>query len=169
MEIIKCLIYILLFVSSTTIGFLMSKKYEKRVQQLKDFKFALTIFKTKIRFTYAPLKDIFEDISKSISSKTSQVFKLVSECLEVENATNCWDRALNDIELEITNEDKETIRPLGKLLGKTDLEGQLSEIDLCLTFLEKQIEKSEMERDKNSKLYKTLGSIAGIGIIIILL
>lgn len=169
MGIIKCLIYILLFASSTTIGFLMSKKYEKRVQQLKDFKSALTIFKTKIRFTYAPLKDIFEDISKSISSKTSQVFKLVSECLEVENATNCWDRALNDIELEITNEDKETIRPLGKLLGKTDVEGQLSEIDLCLTFLEKQIEKSEMERDKNSKLYKTLGSIAGIGIIIILL
>lgn len=169
MEIIKYLIYILLFASSTTIGFLMSQKYEKRVQELKDFKSALTVFKTKIRFTYAPLKDIFEDISKSISSKTSQVFRLASEYMEKENATDCWYKALDDIELEITKEDKETIKSLGKLLGKTDLEGQISEIDLCLNFLEKQIEKSEIERDKNSKLYKALGSIAGIGIIIILL
>ena len=56
----------------------------------------------------------------------------------------------------------------GKLLGKTDIKGQLSQIELTQKLIEKQIEKAEFEKNKNSKLYKTIGIISGIAICIIL-
>ena len=57
----------------------------------------------------------------------------------------------------------------GKLLGKTDKKGQISEIEISQSFIEKQIEKAEQEKNKNSKLYKSLGVSLGIGIVIILI
>ena len=55
------------------------------------------------------------------------------------------------------------------MLGKTDLEGQVTQINLTCEFLDKQIEKAEEERKKNEKLYKTLGTVIGMAIVIILI
>lgn len=169
MLLLKWILYALVLGTSTSIGFLVSQKYQKRVEQLRDFKSAFSIFKTKIRFTYAPLKDIFNDIGNSIKSNSSEVFRNTIKYMEELNATDSWNKAVQETDLELTKEDREAICSLGKLLGKTDLEGQINEIDLCLTFLETQTQKAEIEKDKNAKLYKTLGTITGIGIIIILL
>jgi stage III sporulation protein AB len=57
---------------------------------------------------------------------------------------------------------------LSKLLGKTNLEGQVREIELTQSFLKKQIEDAEQERQKNEKLYKTLGMTIGLAIVILL-
>ena len=57
---------------------------------------------------------------------------------------------------------------MSKLLGKTNLEGQVSEIKLTQSFLKKQIEYAEQERQKNEKLYKTLGMTIGLAIVILL-
>ena len=54
------------------------------------------------------------------------------------------------------------------MLGKTDVEGQISEIKLVQNFLDTQIEQAEVERQKNEKLYKTLGGVLGLAIAIIL-
>lgn len=53
--------------------------------------------------------------------------------------------------------------------GKTDKKGQISEIEIAISFIEKQIEKAEDEKNKNSKLYKSLGIICGLAIVIILI
>ena len=55
----------------------------------------------------------------------------------------------------------------GKLLGKTDKKGQIGEIEITMEFIEKQIDKAELEKNKNSKLYKSLGILCGLGIVII--
>ena len=57
---------------------------------------------------------------------------------------------------------------MGKLLGKTDLDGQVSEIKLVQNFLTTQIDIAEKEKEKNEKLYRTLGGVIGIAIVIIL-
>ena len=55
----------------------------------------------------------------------------------------------------------------GRLLGKTDVAGQISEIEQVTQFLDTRIEQAEKERTKNEKLYRTLGGIIGAVLVII--
>ena len=55
------------------------------------------------------------------------------------------------------------------MLGKTDKEGQISRLELTKTFIEMQIENAKVEEQKNAKLYKTLGAVIGLAIVIILI
>ena len=55
------------------------------------------------------------------------------------------------------------------MLGKTDKEGQVSQIELAQTFITTQIKKAEKNEEKNAKLYKTLGATVGLALVIILI
>ena len=85
------------------------------------------------------------------------------------SAGEAWNIALRLDELNINEEDVGVLSNLSKLLGKTDLEGQISQIELTSQFLDKQIKKAEMKKEKNEKMYNALGMIIGIAIVIILI
>ena len=75
MFVFKCLILILMFGISLLIGIVLSKKYVNRLNELKDMKNALSMFETKIKFTYEPIPEIFEEISKSIKGSVGKIFE----------------------------------------------------------------------------------------------
>lgn len=166
---LKITIYSFIFLSSSAIGFLISKKYEERVKELKEFKNALNMFKTKIKFTYEPIPEIFKQISNSIDSKTGRIFELASYNMKLLTAGDAWNMAIDTDLLSINEEDKSILKNLSKLLGQTDMEGQVNQINLTTAFLDEQIEKAEKERAKNEKMYRTLGMIVGLAIVIILM
>ncbi len=155
----------IIFISSY-LGIYKAKEYENRVKELIKFKNALVMFKSKLEFTYEPIKNIFSDISKVIYKNNNNIFKKVIE--DENDIYTAWRNSVNT-EKNFTNEDKEVIEMIGKLLGKTDLKGQVSEINLGLNLVEKQIDIAETEKQKNVKLYKTIGAVTGIGICIILI
>lgn len=166
---LKIIIYSCIFLSCSAIGLLISKKYEERVMELKEFKNALNMFKTKVKFTYEPIPEIFEQISKQIETNTGRIFKLASCNMEVLAAGEAWDMAVDTNILSINEEDKSILKNLSKLLGQTDIEGQINQIELTSKFLDEQIEKAERERLKNEKMYRTLGMVIGLAIVIILM
>jgi len=165
---LKITIYLCIFISCSLIGMFVSKKYSNRVNELKEFKNALNIFKTKIKYTYDTLPEIFDEISRSLDSNISSVFKVASEKMNLCSAGEAWELALKMEDLSINSDDIDALKQLGKLLGKTDLDGQISRIDMTLEFLEKQIIIAEKLKYKNEKMYRTLGMIMGIAIVIIL-
>lgn len=166
---IKCIIFILIFSSSTYIGILISKQYSNRVNELNEFKIALNILKTKIRYTNEPLYNIFKGISGSLNGNVANLFKNICENMKNNLVGNAWENTIETEPLSIKKEDRQAIKTMGKLLGKTDLDGQISEIELTESFIETQIVDAQNEKVKNEKLYKTLGMVTGVGIIIILL
>lgn len=166
---LKIIIYAFIFLTSSGIGILISKKYEQRVNELKDFKNALNIFKTKIKFTYEPIPEIFMEISNSMNTKTGKIFELARRNLKVASAGEAWNMAIDCGILDINEEDKSILKDLSKLLGQTDAEGQVNQIELTSSFLDEQIKKAEKERVKNEKMYRTLGMIIGLAIVIILI
>lgn len=167
MLIIKNFILIFILIISTYIGFYKSKEYIKRVEELKKYENALNMFKAKIEFTYAPIKEIFENISKSIYQNQNNIFKMTIENLKYKDISEVWINSIENYDGSLNKEDKEIIKMFGKLLGKTDKNGQISEIKLSQNFIEAQIEKAEIEKLKNVKLYRSLGIIVGLGIIVI--
>ena len=91
------------------------------------------------------------------------------EQIKYKQAKVVWENCIQEADISINQEDKDVLKKLGKLLGQTDVEGQISEIEVTENFLDMQIEKAEEERKKNQKLYKTLGIVTGLVLVIILL
>ena len=164
---VKIVILILVFGSSFSIGKLIAGKYINRVKELKEMKSALNIFETKIKFTYESVPEIFEQIGNQMEGNIGSIFKESSKKMNDVSAGEAWIQSIEKTESNLNKEDKEIIKKLGKLLGRTDADGQISEIELVSNFLDTQIDIAENERSKNEKMYKTLGGIIGLTLVII--
>ena len=165
---IKYILLVTIFGLSTAIGLAISKTYENRVVELKEFKNILNIMKTKIKFTYEPLAEIFKQIANNNDTNVEKIFGQMANQITYYQTREVWENCIQDADISINQEDKDILKKLGKLLGQTDVDGQISEIDVTENFLNMQIEKAEEEKKKNQKIYKTLGITVGLIFVIIL-
>lgn len=169
MQVIKYFILFLIVLSSSLIGRFLSKRYIYRLEELEEMKNALSMFKSKIKFTYEPIPEIFEEISKNTNRNIGEIFKNAKDKMKNNNANIAWEEAVDETITNFKKEDKYVIKTLSKLLGQIDAEGQTSQIEITQNFLEKQIKEAEEEKNKNVKLYSRLGTTIGLAIVIILI
>ncbi len=116
MHIIKYILFVFIFLASIAIGRLLSKKYVDRVNELKDMKNALNIFKSKIKFTYEPIGEVFYEISKTMKNNVGEIFEKAMDKMKTEPASIAWENAVDESNNNLTSEDKQTIKMLSKLL-----------------------------------------------------
>ena len=168
MQILKYIILFLILVCCSLIGRYLSKKYVIRVKDLEEMKNALNIFKSKVKFTYEPIPEIFKEISGNVNHNVGQVFTLSREKMKDMTANIAWEEAVEESINGFSKEDKYVLKTLSKLLGQTDIEGQISQIEITEKFLDSQLKEAQKEREKNEKLYSKLGTTIGLAIAIIL-
>ena len=122
MILIKYIFLVLIFIGSCLIGFLISNKYKSRVKELKEFKEATNILENKIKFTYEPLGDIFDEITKITKNEKgiANIFQNASINMKNEDITKSWENAIDDSKqfLSLNKEDINILKGLGKLLRK---------------------------------------------------
>lgn len=123
MQVFKFILLMVIWGLSSTIGVLVSKKYSNRVKELKEIKNALNILETKIKFTYKPLPEIFDEIEKSMSDNISSIFKSASNKLQTVSAKEAWEYGIDNANLNLKQEDISIIKDLGKLLRKNRYRG----------------------------------------------
>lgn len=116
MQIIKYCMLFFVFVASALIGKYISQKYKYRLEELEEIKNALNIFKSKIKFTYEPIPEIFKEISKNTRNNISTFFNKVIEKMETQTASSAWEEAIDEFSGNLNKEDKQTIKTLSKLL-----------------------------------------------------
>lgn len=172
MQFIKWTSLILIFLLVTLLGNIISKKYKNRVKELKELKVILNTIETKIKFTQQPLTEIFKEIinGQQDNQNVNIIFKEASQNIGKDSFGRVWNEAISKsrTKLNLTDEDINIIEGMGKTLGTTDIDGQIKEIEIIKEFINNQIDKAEEDRKKNEKMYKMLGGITGIGIVIIL-
>ena len=168
MQGIKYILLFTIFGLSTAIGMAVSKTYENRVVELKEFKNMLNAIKTKIKFTYEPLAEIFKQLANKNDTNIERIFGQMANQITYYPTREVWENCIQDADISINQEDKDILKKLGKLLGQTDVEGQVSEIEVVESFLNIQIDKAEEEKKKNQKMYKTLGVTIGLIFVIVL-
>lgn len=171
MYMIKFILLTVLFCTSTSIGILISKRYSNRVQILKDLKNALNMFEVKINFSFETIPEIFREISDKFDGTTAKIFLNTVKYINEDNllAGEAWEKSVEVNGYNLKKEDINSIKTLGKLLGRTDIDGQVSQIELVSNFLEKQINEATESKNKNEKMYQKLGAIIGLIIVIVLI
>ncbi|MCI8309731.1 MAG: hypothetical protein HFJ45_06050 [Clostridia bacterium] len=60
MIVLKCINLFLIIIIPTYVGLTKAKGFRKREMELKEIKVALSMFRTKIEFTYEPIGEIFK-------------------------------------------------------------------------------------------------------------
>ena len=75
MQIVKYFMLLLIFISSSLIGKYISKKYTYRLKELEKKKNILNVFKSKIRFTYEPIPEIFREIANNTKENIAEIFE----------------------------------------------------------------------------------------------
>ena len=165
---IKYILIFFVFLAFTYIGNTYAKKYVSRVKELEKMQNLLNIFKSKIKFTGLTIQEIFNQIYDDNKDVVGDIFKRASLNMENMSAKDGWEKAIEESQdkLSLNKEDFTTIEILGKMLGNTDVEGQVSQIELTEKLIEDQIENA---KQKNTKLYKTLGVTVGLTAVILLL
>ena len=69
----------------------------------------------------------------------------------------------------LKSDDLEILSDIGKKLGTSDMEGQISMLNLQRTELEMRISAAEADCEKKTKLYRSLGVLAGAFISVMLI
>jgi stage III sporulation protein AB len=160
--------------ASGFLGYVLSQDFIKRPQELRTLQGLLQMLENEIKYMANVLSDAFEKVSRSSSSAISVFFKDTIEQLEKNNSLNsaqAWEMAIrNNIKNTALNkEDEEILISFGKLLGNTDVDGQIKNIKLTLTQLKLQEQKAEEARLKYGSMYRKLGILGGVALVIILL
>ena len=168
MFLIKVIMLVSVFLLCSIVGRIIAGKYKYRLEELKELKNNLNIFKTKIKFTYSPIPEIFEEIESTSSKNIGNIFGMAKNKMENKTASIAWNEAVLEAPSNLNEDDKKTLQMLSKMLGEADLDGQVSQIDITLNFLDKQIKNAEEEKNKNAKLYTKLGTIMGLALVIML-
>lgn len=168
MIIIKYICLILIFLTSSKIGFIKSKSLKKRVEELNKIESSFNLFKTKIEYTNDVIEDIFKQISSIIYNNRANIFLNTIDKKDNKRLFESWSISLEE-NLFLKEDDKELLKIFGKNLGKLDKKGQVFQLDEIISLIKKQIQNAEEEVKKNEKMYKSLGAIFGAIIVIILI
>lgn len=72
MIVVKGIILMLIFAITLYLGMQLANKYKDRVKDLKVVRAILNIIETKIKYTYEPLPQIFEEISVQFQGRNKR-------------------------------------------------------------------------------------------------
>ena len=101
MLMIKYIILTMLLVATSYGGIIIAKKYQSRVSELKEMKSNLNIFQTKVKLTYQPIPQIFEEIGNQKKSNINELFKIASKKMENVSAGEAWIQAIETRKYEL--------------------------------------------------------------------
>lgn len=165
---------IIVILSCSFMGFILSGDCSKRPRQLRELRSLLQMFENQISYLSDVITEAFERIGRIGGNGTGIFFRRTVEILKQGNAANAseaWEKAVRQCirTTALNKEDEEILLSFGKLLGNTDIEGQVKNIRLTLDQLALQEDKAEDSKKKNENMYRSLGMLGGIAVVLVLL
>lgn len=171
MKIIGC---ILVVASSTGMGFFFSNEMRCRIENLKELRKLIGLLRGDIRYANTPLPEAIGSITRRQNGNFNNFFNDVGTKLrELSGHTfsEIWKEAVQKelIDTSLSKKDKLHIIQFGESLGYLDKDMQMNTIDLFISQLEDEIKELSKTVKEKAYLYKTLGIMGGVFIIIIMI
>ncbi len=172
--IFKVMASVLIVFGCTYLGVLLAIRSKQRMFQLIEFENALSRLELDIDFLSIPLSESFKRISKSCTGVVGDVFKYIYEEMKDNhccNIKNLWGRARRRYweKILISDDDIKILDDFFKNLGSGDKEREKNNIKITLMRLSAAENDAKLNADKNGRMYKEIGTLCGIFIVILLI
>lgn len=168
--ILKIIISILIVSLTAYIGTYKARKLKEREHVLREMVTFLKLVENEIKYMMNILPNAYEIARQKLNTELKiKIGQIVVDMLD-NNNFNYIEGSIekNIIEIEsLEKYDKDIIISTFKNLGRSDIEGQINIIQNTINILENQIVEANEIKNTNSKLYKTIGLITGIMLVII--
>ncbi|MBT2574466.1 stage III sporulation protein SpoAB [Bacillus sp. ISL-51] len=170
---LKLLGAIFILTATTWTGFEIAKIYVERPRQIRQLRAALQSLEVEIMYGHTPLHIASGQIAKQLSRPVSLLFQIFSERLEKgsDSAKTAWEQSLKKTwhSMAMKKSEYDVLKQFGETLGLHDRVSQQKHIKLALTHLEAAEADAGRAQAKNEKMVKSLGFLAGLLLILLLM
>lgn len=172
MIVFKILLSSLIIVICSYFGISKARNLSRREHLLKDTLTFFNLVENEINYNLTILPNAYEVARQNLSSPIKEVIgQIAVDMLESDNYENCNQSIVNNVNRidSLTYYDRNIIITTLKNLGRSDLDSQINIIENTKKIINEQIKDAEQIKNKNSKLYKTVGTVVGIMAVIVLI
>lgn len=174
MLLLKILMLLNIFSICSILGISFGHRYAKRLNGLNDLQELTRLLQTELIVFLTPIPIAIENILEKTSVSMGEVLSFMRDKIEKDEVGDLYAifneaSYLLDEEYNLTPEDLEIFKSLGKVIGKSSRENQEVQIKYVLDSLQEQIREAKEEKNMYEKMYGSLGIILGLGMVIILI
>jgi len=171
--ILRILGSLLVVAALSILGEVGAASLRERTLALRRIQAALEVLQTEISFLQTPLPEAFHRVGQLTGGSVGEFFITAGRRVQDSGlpAERGWREALEEFSAStsLAGEDTEILRGLGKTLGISDRLDQSRHLSLArerLAALEAQAREVEA---RNSRLYRYLGILSGLALVLLLL
>ncbi|MEG1705011.1 MAG: stage III sporulation protein AB [Clostridia bacterium] len=149
------------------LGYLKSKKLYDREYILREMITFLTSVENEIKYCLSLLPNAYEVSRLRLNTVLKDAIgNIVVDMLKNDNIDKSIVENISKIE-GLLDYDKNVIISTLKNLGRSNVEGQINIIQNNISILENQIKEANEVKLKSSKMYRTIGTISGLIIVVL--
>lgn len=166
---IKCMLVFVLILIPTIIGIKKSRTYEMRERVLRESKVLFRRISNDIRYNLTTLPNAIEASRQDLTSSLKDVMGSISTAiLENTYSKELVSDEINSI-ISLKPYDKQVISNCISSLGTSDIDSQLNIMNNTIKTIEDLEGDAKEEKNKNSKLYRTIGLVTGLMLAIVII
>lgn len=159
---------IAIVISTSLFGISKADKLKRRRNELNLISHMLEDFIILIRFKALPLFEIVKQLKSNKLYKDSELFSNIDCSLE-KPFYKAWEESIDNMHTYLNSNDLRLLKSFGSTLGRSDIEGELSNIEIYKSDFLKLEKSASEECEKKSQLYRSLGVLSGVFISILLI
>lgn len=164
----------LIIICCTTLyGFYRANDLKERPKQIRQLRSALQSLEAEMLYGQTPLAKASLNISQQFNGPVSHFFDLFAKKLNEKETTakKAWEESIELVwdELSLKTNEREVLFQFGATLGTMSREQQQKQLKLTQTHLERdELEAKDLQL-RYEKMIKTLGFLAGLLIVILMI
>lgn len=170
---LKLLGAVLIIIAGTAIGFVQAAAYVNRSKQLRTLIYALQRLETEINYgqTLLPtaLKKTGEGIDQPLSGLFTQIAQLLEESKEL-SMQQAWQQAIESMwgRTALKEREQDVLLRVGTVLGMSDAVDQQKHLQLAQLQLKSEEEQALQEQQRYANMWRSLGTLGAILIVILM-
>lgn len=165
----KILGLILIFAAPSTLGFLMSAKVKEELDQIGAFIDLIGYIKYEISLFLTKQDEIFEKFSNDTLEKCGFLEKLRSSPLDGEHSMLYRALCERDDTLLLDEETLKILKGFAENFGRLALDEQVEKCDTYIKILREIYNSKKADVISKVKLYRNVGLISGMGLVLTLI